>query len=192
MQELQNSIRQLRTENHQGRYFFPQQSLYSLVTPDVVRKVLKECKVAHHHTQEIVDAVVPGARKIFAILVVNNEVNCITRFIEQDQLQQAVLDQQLPFTRAELEVLLHGVHTIKIDDFYEKQWEFTAPVFSEKLIPRRLDSRTIMPFIEEDRIAKGGFGVVYKIKIHDEHCKFKQIPTREASYLNVLARCSLG
>lgn len=175
MEELQLSLQGLRIENFQDRYFVPQQSLYELMTPDAVREALNESKIARHHLQETVDAIVPGACKIFAVLVANDDVDLITRFIEHDQLQQS-LDQRLPFTRDQLNKILSGVSTIRIDRFLEKQWEFTAPIFSGKLIARSLERKTVLPFMYEKKIGSGGFGIVYMIKLHNQHCTFEQAP----------------
>lgn len=175
MQELQQAIWELRIENFQDKYFVPQQSLYNIMTPNAVLGVLRKCNIAQHQLQETVDTIVPGACKLFAILVTNDDVDFITRFIEHDQLQQSMLDQRLPFTREQLCNILPAVHSMKIERFLEKQWEFMAPLFSGKLIARSLHKKTVLPFTLDRKIGSGGFGIVYGIHIHDEHCKFEQI-----------------
>lgn len=171
MDELQRAVRKLRTPNFQTiPKFVPQESLYKLITEDAVKRVLGS-SIAKQHLQETVEAIVPGTRKIFAILVLSGTPDLITRFIEDDQLQQTNLDHRLPYSLDQLRKILPQDDAV--DCFYERQWEFTAPIFSGKLISRYLDDQTILPFIHCKKIGHGGFGIVYELTLHQDYCKFE-------------------
>jgi hypothetical protein len=54
--------------------------------------------------------------------------------------------------------------------FYDSQWEILVPRFSTDKLSQDLDKQSILPFIEKDDDSKrGGFGDVYKVKIHEKH-----------------------
>ncbi|KAK2865046.1 hypothetical protein FQN49_003962 [Arthroderma sp. PD_2] len=79
-----------------------------------------------HDLGTVVDRIYSGARRIFAILVVLKEVEEISRFLESDHFQASPLDHKLPFSITDLETLVPNIAV----DFFEKQWEFAAPVFT--------------------------------------------------------------
>jgi hypothetical protein len=58
------------------------------------------------------------------------------------------------------------------DLFYEKQWEFTAPIFAPFVLRRSLEYETILPFIKEEKLGSGGFGDVYLLDIDPGHQVF--------------------
>jgi len=167
MEQLRESINALRRKNYQGRYFVPEDALFRLLQRDKIREALKG-KTQHYELEELVEIIFSGARKIFAILVLNHYEQYITRFVEHDQLQstQSPLDHKLPFELEPLQILMTPGHAQLFD---EKQWEFTAPVFTPSVLRRSLKFDTILPFIKEKEVGTGGFGTVYTIEIEPSH-----------------------
>lgn len=91
----------------------------------------------------------------------------ILKFIGGDHYQDSRLDCRLPFDREQLHTIL-GAQNVA-DEFYEQQWHFTAPVFSDTIFTRALPPETILPIIKEKPIDEGGFGNVYAIEIASAH-----------------------
>lgn len=168
MNELRDSINDLRRKNYQSRSFIPQETLFRLLQRTRIREALVD-KNECYELGELVDIIFNGARKIFAILVLNCHERYITKFIEGDQLQSSQLDHRLPFHLEQLQTLMSRGHA---NLFYEKQWEFTAPIFAPFVLRRSLEYETILPFIREEKLGSGGFGDVYLLDIDPGHQVF--------------------
>jgi hypothetical protein len=131
-----------------------------------------------NNLDEVVDKVYFGGRRIFAILVVlNGQEKEILRFIEHDHYQDSPLDHRLPFAIGDLEIIAPDIAI----DFYEKQWEFAAPVFTRGVDHRLLDIRTALPFEENTKIGDGGFGEVFRISLYPGHQDISLISPNKAS-----------
>jgi hypothetical protein len=91
----------------------------------------------------------------------------IVNFLRRDQLLRTRLDEKLPRQVDELVVILKSKAIA--EEFYEFQWQFLAPVFSELKVHRLLHEETILPFLAEEYLGQGGFGKVYRTRIHESH-----------------------
>jgi hypothetical protein len=171
MEDLRAQIYACREKNHESRYFIPDQKLYEIRSENVVRDVLKDCNTAPHHLDELVQSIVKGAFKVLSVLVFIGQVRYISNFIKNDQLQHepSQLDHKIPFHLGALKAILPEAIAVEFD---ERQWEFAAPVFPKRVIPRSLQQDIVLPFLKETRIGGGGFGAVYEIKLHDMHQEF--------------------
>jgi len=105
-------------------------------------------------------------------LVHIRQTKSIRQFIENDQFQGSGLDRGLPFDKDKLLGILSVPVTAK--EFYEQQWHFVAPKFSESVFTRTLPPKTILPFIKQQQqhLGEGGFGSVYNIEIASSHQLF--------------------
>jgi len=162
---LRARILDLRQTNYDLRPFVPQDDLYSLLTLPVVSSTLEYNGVDKGRLGDLAQIVHQGARKVFAVLVILNQVQHISVLVGHDQFQD--LDQQLPFDSDKIK--RKGISASMASDFYDQQWQFLAPVFSKTLLPRELVDLTPLPIIERDKIGSGSFGTVYKIRIHTSH-----------------------
>ena len=137
-----------------------------LFSQTVILAALRECKFAEWiDINEMSTRIHTGARRIFAILTVMNRQEFILQFLETDNLQRSPLDHRLPISLADAREIIPDIAT----SFYDRQWEFCAPVFCEGTGHRNLDIFTSMPFIEDKKVGEGGFGEVFKVIIHDGH-----------------------
>ena len=135
------------------------------MTADNVFREISNSDIEVRHREEAVQTILAGARKTFAILVIIHQVSRITAFMNRDQLLTSTIDDKLPFSLSQLqEIMRHDA-----DEFYEKQWEFIAPVFSRMRAHRLLDDDTILPFTNSTLLGVGGFGRVYETIIHPQH-----------------------
>jgi hypothetical protein len=169
MDKLRTQIIGSREENVEGRLFFPYRAINELMKPDVILGVLREWNIPTPQLHEAAGSIARGALRTFAILVVIRSIRSILIFLKNDQFDYARLDQKLPLSR---ETLLALLPNDIADEFFEKQWEFAVPVFSKQILPRYLQTKTILPILEEKEVGKGGFGTVYEISLHPSHQNF--------------------
>ncbi|KAK0992279.1 hypothetical protein LTS01_007969 [Friedmanniomyces endolithicus] len=163
---LRRRIHEVRVENADVRMFVPENSLVDVVTPETVRPIIS-ARFPLENAQEITTTVLHGGRKIFSILVMLDQVGRIEHFIKRDQLQARHIDSLLPVTKFDLRTTLKDDYFA--DQFYLSQWEFCAPVFTRKTIPRIFDRHVVLPFIRKEWVAAGAYGAVYRIEIHPDH-----------------------
>ncbi len=163
---LRRRIHEVRLENADVRIFVPENSLVDVVTPETVRPIIS-ARFPLESAQEITNTVLLGGRKIFSILVMLDQVDRIEHFIKRDQLQARDIDSLLPVTKIDLRTTLKDDYIA--DQFYLSQWEFCAPVFTRKTIPRIFDRHVVLPFVRKEWVAAGAYGAVYKIDIHPDH-----------------------
>ena len=165
MEHLREQLLGLRVENNASRYFVPNGELEKITTKDMVRTIIRSCNLDECDRPEILDVIFTGAQKILGILILIDKPHLITKFIEKDNYRASQLDSWLPLSKSTLEPIIHK----STQDFWEKQWEFLAPTFSNQQVHRSLDKEIILPFISKEYIDEGGFGDVYKIEVHPSH-----------------------
>ena len=108
---------------------------------------------------------------MFAILTILRREGDIIHFITNDQLQGYRIDFRLPFPRASLELIIPDL----ADEFYEVQWQFTAPIFSRQFHHRLLDLDTVPPFTTSKFIGQGAFGRIHEVTLHRKHHKLDHL-----------------
>jgi hypothetical protein len=181
MDELRGAILEVQNKhrNVQGRCFVAEEDLRAVLTRDTVNQALydkdidKNCKLEPYHIDEAVNVVINGAHRVFAILVLIRYTKFILQFIQGDNYQGSGLDQRLPFDKDQLRSIFQA--QAPIEEFYDKQWHFTAPIFSDSVFTRLLPRETILPITEEEQLGEGGFGNVYRIAIPPSHQRFQSI-----------------
>lgn len=178
--QLRKQINSLRcNEAIPDRSFIPQQLLYKLLTRDIVSIAIQNlAQIPGYRVRDIVDKIMKGGRKVFAILVLlKGEEARILDFMKHDQFQHSPLDFKLPFSME----TLGGIIPEIAEEFYRMQWDFVAPVFSRGVVHRELHERTKLPFAQDILIGDGGFGVVYEIELHPDHQILPFIPNEDVS-----------
>ena len=168
MEALREDIQSLRCESADRRSsFVPEGALDSIITTVSIRAALRDSKSQLHRENEAIELINIGGKKTFAILVTIYKADRIIAFIQSDQLQKANLDSRLPYNaKTDLEKILSSTDAA---DFFDKQWEFTAPIFRRRAGHRCLHERTVFPFMESWIQGEGGFGNIFKIELHHRH-----------------------
>ncbi|KAI4096939.1 MAG: hypothetical protein LQ344_000742 [Seirophora lacunosa] len=168
MTTLRETIQLLRCECADSRSsFVPAASLDKILTTKGIRSALRTHKVQLHRENEAVNLIRQGGLKTFAILIMIYRPQLIVAFVENDQLQTTNIDSRLPYSKGDLDQILPFADSV---DFFEKQWEFTAPVFRRRAGHRCLHDRTVFPFLESSGHGHGVPGDIYKVKLHRSHC----------------------
>ena len=113
MEKLRNMILEVQNKNRnvQNRCFVSDQDLCEVVTRDTVHEALCDtvddnCQLALYQINDVVNVVINGARRIFAILVHIRHTKSIRQFIEDDKYCASELDHGLPFDMAKLSAIL--------------------------------------------------------------------------------------
>ena len=167
MASLREAIQSLRCESADSRSLFvPAGSLDNVLTSKNIRSALDKRDVQLYRLDEFVEMIRNGGQRTFAILITIYRPEQIVAFAEHDQFQTATLDSKLPYCKADLEKILPEGDRV---DFFEKQWEFTAPIFRRGAGHRCLKQRTIFPFLESAFQGEGAAGDVHKVKLHRSH-----------------------
>ncbi|KAL8658444.1 MAG: hypothetical protein Q9202_007561 [Teloschistes flavicans] len=178
MATLKEEIQNLRCESSDHRSsFVPEGALDTIITVDKIKSALRDAKIRPDRVKEILGLIVRGGKKTFAILVSIYRIEDIVDFIEFDQLQEYSIDAKLPYSsRIDLEKIIPRADAA---EFYEKQWEFTAPIFRRRAGHRCLHERTVFPFVESSIQGEGNFGNIYKIGVHPCHILAENITSSE-------------
>ena len=164
---------------HGGR-FIPDSRLFEILEDeeDNLEQCLREGQIPEVERDEVLMLIRDGAQKLFATLVLMqyHPVRLILNFMRKDQMLQTSLDGRLPFSLDDLNRILQDKNLAH--EFDRGQWEVLSPLFSPDRSHRELEAKTILPFIREEPIpsAKGGFGIVSKVTLHQAHHCFDQLP----------------
>lgn len=169
MQSLRHSIEGLsRRVAGDSKCFVPRYRLLKLLSRETIRNALETCEaIPAERVESIADQIFKNARRTFAILVVleGEHAGEILHFVQHDNFQSSPIDHRLPFDKAELARIIPNCS----EGFYNKQWEFSAPVFLKNIEHRSLNESTILPFLVDEKLGAGGFGQVFSITLHKEH-----------------------
>ncbi|KAL8666354.1 MAG: hypothetical protein Q9202_001625 [Teloschistes flavicans] len=173
MADLRARIQQLRRENAQLQYFVPDGALKKVMTVEAVTAAVHACGVSVWNRKEVIERIMQGGQRVFAILTIYYIQRSIIKFIENDQLLHRKLDASLPFTLPDLKSMLSPVDA---KDFFEKQWEFTVPILSSRQGHRVLHKYTRFPFTESKPLNEGGFAKIFEEEVHPDHADFVDMP----------------
>ncbi|KAL4879762.1 kinase-like domain-containing protein [Aspergillus karnatakaensis] len=194
VKRIQLRLNQTRINNVNYKKFIPRELLFDAleeVKNDITQLV--KASLPLQDVVEVVNVIFSRARKVFAILILIDQVQYIRNFIHSDHLQGGDFDHGLPFEFQKLKKII-------IDDyaagwFWEKQWELCPPIFGKGIIPRSLNGRVVLPYVEQNPVGGGGFGSVYQVKFHpsfhpkgfedvDEFVRKEQNPSDTLTYEN--------
>jgi len=164
------------TTNH---YFTPSHLVRDTLKPELVRQSLLECAVGQHQVDEATQVIIDGAWNVYAILIMIRKPQYILAFIKDDHLQRSTIDDKLPLDLEKLKKILED--TITAEEFNDRQWGFTAPLFSKSVFIRSLPEQFVLPFLTEVELGDGNFGKVYKIQVEQSFQRFGCDPYHEVS-----------
>ena len=180
MDKMRDSVLEIRSQfqNYRGQPFIPDGLIEEIVTQETVYEILHETvsfrygkpDELHYKISDAVQIITNGAQKAFAILVYMQRPELIYEFIKHDNYQSSQLDHKLPLDMERLKmILLEGK---RAEEFFEEQWRFAIPVFSDSVLPRILPGKTILPFLEQQTLGSGSFGEVYTVIVPPSHQRF--------------------
>jgi len=180
-------IESLETSKFDARAqdFLPANCINNLITRKVIADELELHKNARKDQawqRKFIDWIFRNARKVFATVIQSSDrgssitMNIMIQFrrakfddrllpIGNPRAPPGVMSQSRPFDP-------RWWDSPRLYNFYIRQWEFLAPVFSPDKYSYNLPSECILPFIWKDPKPKeGAFSAVYRVKIHAAHQK---------------------
>lgn len=166
-------------ENASGQRFLPNSTISGILEDedDCLEHRLRQGGIEKVDIEEALALTRNGAQKIFVVLVLlqGHPIRLIKNFMTWDQMLQVPLDAKLPITIKDLCLILKDkALAIQFDQY---QWEVLSPMFMADRSHRKLKKKTILPFIREERIpnAKGGYGIVSRVTLHQAHHGFVDV-----------------
>jgi len=181
LEALQRRINAIKTENYDTQQFVPEDDLEKIMTKETMDVLLHHLE-ASYEKKNLAMYAVDRAPKIFAVLVMIGHPDKIRDFQTNDQYRRS-LDDQGPFSIDDLKRILADELVANL--FFNQQWEFWVPRFSGDVVHRKFLPRTIFPFMSWDFLAKGGYGVVDLIEIHEQYRPFSPHQVDQVSTLPV-------
>lgn len=175
MEQLKESIEVSFLSNIDNKDFMPRREVEKVLNERAIHQAIqdavREKLFETFNTDDIVRAILNGARRTFAILVLSGCPKMILSFTEYNNIDSEV-DAKLPFEKVMLQET-YGLSDIETLRFYKWQWHFTAPIFDfESALPKTFYDHVILPFQKGDgeyRLGGGGFGNVYQVVINPRH-----------------------
>ena len=162
----------LEIDNYEHKQFVPYQSLEQLFTRKTIHDILQLDIVKFYQVSEIIEVVLRGGLRVFAILVSIRDVGSIVQFIKAERSLGFPLDAKLPLDFDIAEIYMSTPS--KRQAFIRNQWKFLAPAITSDQLVRELDGHTVLPFTSQRSLEKsGGFGEIYAVKVHPG---YHQIP----------------
>ncbi|KAI1130589.1 kinase-like domain-containing protein [Nemania abortiva] len=177
MDQLRSSIKKLRRKNDSSKFFFPEMSLFSVMTENGIRLALADSLIEEYRYQqeEVVQEILQRGRKIFGTLVVLGCVARLPLFIRTGLLE----DAKLPFQTETLTTL--GLSEEETKDFEEKKWELISPTFSRGALNKRLGDGVVLPFMKDQLIGQGNLGKIYEVELDPSHQSLGDIFPRKVA-----------
>lgn len=180
MEALSRALHTIRRENPTtSHYFTPSHLVRDTLKPELVRQSLREHAVEQHQVDEATQVIVEGAWNVYAILIMIRKPQYILAFIKDDHLQRSTIDDKLPLDLEKLSKLFKDPITAR--EFFDRQWGFTAPLFSKSVFIRSLPDKFVLPFLADEELGEGCFGKVYKIQVEHSFQRFGCEPYHEVS-----------
>lgn len=162
------SLSKIRVKNWKGQEFIPAQTLDRLLDEPTASKILDEMVstgcMQPYQKHEALQVILRDGKRVFATLCTMGKESSIMDFIHHfDAFNNSRLDSVLPLDEAVLKGIFPDTHGQDYRTFYDTQWGFLAPVFAHDLWYRKLHDRSILPFVREESLGKGGSGKVSRV-----------------------------
>ena len=161
---LREQLSHLRKESHCARarkHFYPHADLEQLLNEDAIRECIAAIPSLNGNQRDIFrfsSLIRRTALRTFAILLLDGNEASIVDFLFRREG-----DGRVPYTD---EQGLYFLPNIVSRRFLERQWEFDPVILERGKIHLEIREDTVLPFLEDVKIAKGGFGTLYKVVIY--------------------------
>lgn len=171
--QLREQLSLLRKESQCARarkHFYSHGDLEELLNEDAIRECIAGIPSLNGNQRDISrfsSLIRRTALRTFAILLLDgNEAHIL------DFLFRREGDSRVPYSD---EQGLYFLPKIVSRRFLERQWEFDPVILEKGNIHLEIRENAVLPFLEDVKIVKGGFGTLYKVVIYSP-CN-KLIPT---------------
>jgi hypothetical protein len=203
-------IRNATAQSYLRHRFIPHNRINELVTEDAVQFELTKANLSMTKISRVMKPRVSADectsyRKILAILHLMRRSSKIRLFVKE-----RVCDSHLPLMEASCPAGPGKCYELRsgrvpgssirfkkradAKEFLERQWSVLAPFFQGSdgtYIPHNdFESEVILPFLSYEETAKeGGYGKVFKVKIHPDHHSLKREKVRYMRFQSYILTC---
>ncbi len=156
------SLQQYTRCNGRTSFFYPPSAVKRLLTSEAIRASISSIPSLREDQLDLFASLIQEKNPItFAVLLINGYHHQILEF-----LFRRLTDERIPYIEENLQFLP------KVDarQFIQRQWEFIPVIIAKGEIHRKIQNDEILPFLDDACSGKGGFGTVYKVKLHP-HCQ---------------------
>ena len=168
---LRDQLFDIRIKNAEGKYFIPNKALEDVLSAERIRTCILYSSIEEIRRADVLRVIENGGKRVFAILVLLGKEYLMANFVQNDHMLQGTnLDSKLPLRVEPLGTMLLDERVAS--EFYQRQWELLPPFFQEDRNHRILESETVLPFIEQEELAQGGFGDVFRVTLDSNQHAF--------------------
>ena len=161
---LRDQLFDIRIRNIEGKYFIPSKAVEDVLSAEKIHPCILCSSIEEIRRTDVLRVIENGGKRVFAILLLLRKESLMVNFVQNDHMLQGTnLDSKLPFHLETLKTVLLDQRIAS--EFCQRQWEFLPPFFQENRNHRTFESETVLPFIEQEELAQGGFGEVFKVTL---------------------------
>lgn len=172
MERTRRNLEKALVKSVESKYFLTEDALNNVLTQDIIRECIEQADIDVLLKRNCIEAVFEGGKKVLALLIMQNRVGLLAKFVETDHSSKSGhLDSRLPFEQQTLTRILMDDGDA-IFNIQRHQWELMAPYFQEGRAHRIYQTDVIMPFVQSKWIGAGGFGDVYEVSLPNSHHGF--------------------
>jgi hypothetical protein len=169
--------------------FFPTEALRKIFTISEVRKILShECDNCSRHLADIHTAHpsqyspdrilrTDAALNIFALLVVLHHPLLVGTFLTTYDPSSLPLPRYFSLYDLRDRQFNHLPYRAREQlaaKFHDQKWQFSVPKFTDGAFESYQEG-TILPYVDEEPIGRGGFGKVFKVWVHPSYCTLSPV-----------------
>jgi hypothetical protein len=156
--------------------YIPNNELKRLTSNDtferVVRDIASGFSALPEEREGFAVKLLGDCRILVAIFIHGN----LCRGLLQTLVRRGITDEHLPFKPECFDWLMTRRHQTFYKTLYINQWRFKAAVFHTIGQRQKLDEGTIVPFLSKKWEGKGGFSIVWKVRLEPSHQSVYSLP----------------
>jgi len=180
-------------DGHHSRKFLPEGSLTRLVTEGSIRLELEDKKLQRDPiVVDLVPYICSKATKLFATAVYMKSTRKTLLRVMHQLHSNDFTDEDLPMQLVDGKSRWTELRWSKdrMEDFYDAQWAFLAPVFSPSQVYYELSSDCILPLLDLEAKDVGvfAFSSMTKGRIHEDHISRTQWTSNECFAVKQISR----
>jgi hypothetical protein len=171
------------------RRFYPTEALRRIFTITNVRRILAhECDNCSMHLANIQTAHpsqyaaerilrTDATLNVFALLVILRHPLLVGIFLTTYDLTSLPLPRYFsPYDLNDRQFrhLPYRAREQLASNFEEQKWQFSVPKFTDGTFESYQEG-TILPYVDEEPIGRGGFGSVFKVWVHPNYCTLSPV-----------------
>jgi hypothetical protein len=171
------TLQQRASSGQRKLLFYPAHRIEELLTTPVIRESISSIPRLREDQLNLFASLIREKHlKTLAALLSIGHHDKILEF-----LFRRLNDDRIPYAEGSLDFL----SMVEAQQFIHHQWKFIPVVLTKGDIHRQLHGDEILPFLEETHVAKGGFGTVYKVKLHPASESLVPIDPENVRYVSI-------